>query len=441
MTQGATDTLASGVRDFVFPRNLEPIPGMTEIYELELAWYESRLLPEDELIRNAAYFASVGGTPTRHVRICAGDPLKLPNFSSSRLRSFFNTKQFKTGYATHGLFPYRGKFHPQMVKALINVMGLKSGETVLDPMMGSGTVLVEASLMGIHSIGIDASPFCRLMAQAKIDGLTIPLDPIRKALKHRKAVLHRFGAKPSAKATPRANGRVSEAATPPTSLSTQPEPSTGDRVEGFVELAYLDTLGYAERSARQALDDQFEAVLNRYLFVVEKVQRALAEDPFELGRAHALVGDARALSIESGSIDGILFSPPYSFAVDYLENDAPHLNFLGVDRKKLRDSMVGLRGRSKAERLALYRLDIAAVLGECARVLRTGRFCGIVVGTNSNQVSRVTGEAPDAVQGFDELIVNLGRQVGLQLIRRIDRQITGMANTMRTESILILRRR
>ena len=31
----------------------------------------------------------------------------------------------------------------------MNVMGLKPGETILDPMMGSGTVLIEAQLMGI----------------------------------------------------------------------------------------------------------------------------------------------------------------------------------------------------------------------------------------------------------------------------------------------------
>ena len=79
-------------------------------------------------------------------------------------------------------FPYRGKFHPQMIKGLMNVMGLKPGDTVLDPMMGSGTVLVEACLMGIKSIGIDASPFCRFMTQTKLDVLTMSLARARAAL-------------------------------------------------------------------------------------------------------------------------------------------------------------------------------------------------------------------------------------------------------------------
>lgn len=47
----------------------------------------------------------------------------------------------------------------------MNVMGLKPGDRVLDPMMGSGTVPVEAVLMGIDALGFDASPFCKFMAQ------------------------------------------------------------------------------------------------------------------------------------------------------------------------------------------------------------------------------------------------------------------------------------
>src|SRR2546426_10359612 len=109
---------------------------------------------------------------TRHFLMCSGEPVRLPQHSSSRLRSFFQTNQFKTGYATHGLFPYRGKFHPQMIKGLLNVMGLKPDDTVLDPMMGSGTVLLEAKLMGIKSVGFDDRPLCRIITQAKLERLT-----------------------------------------------------------------------------------------------------------------------------------------------------------------------------------------------------------------------------------------------------------------------------
>jgi hypothetical protein len=123
--------LSASVYDHLFPVHLELVPQLNEAYELELAFYESKLLDDDEIIRNGAYFARVGDTFTRHFLICSGEPIRLPRHSSSRLRSFFQTKQFKTGYATHRLFSYRGKFHPQMIKALINVMGLKPGDTIL----------------------------------------------------------------------------------------------------------------------------------------------------------------------------------------------------------------------------------------------------------------------------------------------------------------------
>src|SRR6476646_8363433 len=90
--------------------------------------------------------------------------------------------QFKTAYATHGLFPYRGKFHPQMIKALINLIGIKEDEVLLDPMMGSGTTNIEASIMGIDSIGVDISPFCVLMVNSKINGLLLDPEPLKDCI-------------------------------------------------------------------------------------------------------------------------------------------------------------------------------------------------------------------------------------------------------------------
>jgi DNA modification methylase len=160
----------------------------------------------------------------------------------------------------------------------------------------------------------------------------------------------------------------------------------------------------------------------------------------ELAPAKALEGDARSLPLEDRSVDGILFSPPYSFAIDYLENDAFHLGFLGKDLTKLRESMIGLRGRSEKEQFELYKKDMGEVLSECARVLRTGKLCTVVVGTNNNQLGRILGIPPDQVEGIPDILIDVGKSVGLSLVRKMDRQITGMANTMRTESILLLQR-
>ena len=192
--------LSNNIEDHLFPPNRELLPNLGDVYELHLAFYENLLLSDTELLRNGAYFAKVGEKYTQHFLMCAGEPVRLPDHSSSRLKSFFNENIFRTGYATHGLFPYRGKFHPQMIKGLINAMGLKPGQKVLDPMMGLGTVPVEASLMGIDSLGLDASAFCRFMAQTKIDALTMPLKRAKGALENIDDVFNYFqkqGGKPA----------------------------------------------------------------------------------------------------------------------------------------------------------------------------------------------------------------------------------------------------
>jgi len=52
---------------------------------------------------------------------------------------------------------YRGNFAPQIARNLI-LRYSKEGEVVLDPMMGGGTTLIEAKLLGRRGIGYDINP-------------------------------------------------------------------------------------------------------------------------------------------------------------------------------------------------------------------------------------------------------------------------------------------
>ncbi len=448
--ENPAEVLSCGLAEHLFSARRELIPDIDDYYELELAFYENQLLDERALVRNGAYFARVGDSITRHFKMCAGKSLRLPGHSSSRLKSFFEKNIFRTGYATHGLFPYRGKFHPQMIKGLINVMGLKPGDTVVDPMMGSGTVAVEASIMGIHSLGFDASPFCRFMAQAKIDALTMPLARARKAIANADEVFAYFqkrgspisGCKP-ARTTLHFSDEVMEE--PVEYLAGSPQlPIGADRetaeTYGFLLLAYLDAAGYSERSTRKTPIEQFRSILDRYVFVAEKIQAFLHRDQEVLGKARISQGDARSLPVETSSVDGIVFSPPYSFAIDYLDNDAFHLHYLGVDVERLQDSMVGLRGKSLGEKLSLYQEDMQRVISECSRILKPGKMCTIIVGTNSNQIGKILKQDPGTVEGLDEMLVRMGHEKGLAHIRTMHRSIIGMSNTMRREQILLMQK-
>lgn len=72
---------------------------------------------------------------------------------------------------THGIHPYPAMMIPQVTRRLIRMYGTE-GQTLLDPFCGSGTVLVEATLAGLNSYGIDINPLALLLSKVK----TTPLD-------------------------------------------------------------------------------------------------------------------------------------------------------------------------------------------------------------------------------------------------------------------------
>ncbi len=84
-----------------------------------------------------------------------------------------------TQYATHGLHPYPARMIPQVARRLIKRYLLDylppphSRYVILDPFCGSGTVLLEAKLLGVNAIGIDVNPLAILIAKAKVN----PPDP------------------------------------------------------------------------------------------------------------------------------------------------------------------------------------------------------------------------------------------------------------------------
>ncbi len=433
----------------LFPSGYQLIPGLREVYELHLAWLEVKALENKRLVDQAAYFWSIEGRPTRHFLTCVGETLKLPDYSSSRLKSFFATNNFRTGYATHGLFPYRGKFHPQMIRGILNMLGVGPGDIVLDPMMGSGTVPIEASLLGIQSIGIDISPFCVFMTDVKASGLTMSLNRVEGALKNIESTFSYFTRQYGLAD----RGRHEEASTDDEMARIMEEGEqyivSGRRFRdqytaetyALLLLAFLDAMGYAQRSQRKAPIELFRGILDRYLHCCMKFQTVSHAQGFDLGDVSAKHGDARSMDIPSESVDAILFSPPYSFAIDYAENDAFHLAALGVDRSQLEAQMIGLRGgRKLSDKYACYVEDMRSVLGECFRVLRQGRYCVIVVGTNNNQLSNVLKTPAHEVTGLNEILRSESEAVGFSFSIEIPRSIKGMANTMREEFIIFLQK-
>ena len=87
-------------------------------------------------------------------------------------------------YLTHGIHKFPAKFFPELPRYLVQRYSSKGG-TVLDPMCGSGTVVLESLLNERKAIGIDIDPIARLITKTK----TTPLhgndlrDSTKKLLK------------------------------------------------------------------------------------------------------------------------------------------------------------------------------------------------------------------------------------------------------------------
>ncbi len=76
-----------------------------------------------------------------------------------------------TRYSAHGLHEYRGKFNPQMVRTVTNILGLNVGDRIWDPFCGSGTVLLEARHQGYNAVGVDLNPLAVAIANAKLSAI------------------------------------------------------------------------------------------------------------------------------------------------------------------------------------------------------------------------------------------------------------------------------
>ncbi len=82
--------------------------------------------------------------------------------------------QDRGDWATH-VGNYRGNWSPFIPRNLIDHY-TKPGELVCDPMMGSGTTLVECKLLSRQGIGVDINPNAVMVAMNRLDFTYSPLD-------------------------------------------------------------------------------------------------------------------------------------------------------------------------------------------------------------------------------------------------------------------------
>jgi DNA modification methylase len=354
---------------------------------------------ENLLIKRLAYSENINGKVTDYYKIIKHNITKSIN-----------------QYLTHWIYPYKGKFHPQMIRALLNIIGLNEGDTVLDPFVGSGTTAVEAQLLGINCIGIDISPLCVLQSKVKVESIFV-LDKIKSL---RDDAIRAFSSN---------SGGLSVFLEESTDYNGFLESIEDERVRNFFLVAKLIALSDQVRRKRKIVDS-FIKNLDMMIKSTELYAKVVRELDLKLGMVKVMRCDARELPLEDNSVDGIITSPPYSIALDYVKNDAHALKALGYDLDKIREEFIGVRGTG-SKRIELYNRDMIKCLNEMHRVLKPDRFCVIVIGNATYQ-----GREIKTV----EFIIDYCQRIGFKLVKNIDKIIYGLYNVMQKENILIFRK-
>lgn len=385
--------------------------------------------------------------------------------------------------------PFPARMAPGL--ALESLQALPEGSVVLDPMVGSGTVLREATDLGHGAIGFDMDPLAVLMSSvwttpvkdaaiatqyAKLLRLSwsagaddVPVTWIDENAETAAFTEFWFAAKQRA-----ALRRIAAAAAV---LHKDAEGEAEQAAVNVLRLALSRIIVTKEQAASLARDTSHSrphrvattsdydvfAGFDRSL----KTLRKRLNDAPPSGGAAVTKGDARQLAaIENNSVDAVITSPPYLNAIDYLRGHRLALVWLGWTVPQIRQirsasigaerspddaahdevtaplvtAMVGdaaLENRHRAM-IKRYAVDLHRMVYEVARVIKVGGYATFVVGN-----SCLKGAFIKNADG----VAAAAKAAGLTEVARSERDlpqanrylpVTGenLAKRMRTETVL-----
>lgn len=281
------------------------------------------------------------------------------------------------------IHPFPARMAPEI--ALEKILNLKTGQTVLDPMTGSGMVLSQAVRSGINAIGVDLDPLAELIS--RVGATSINEDEVRGGLKillERCAVLSSdvrllwidedvettnfidFWFAPKQKAQLRMLSFH---------LHAQPI-NVSDVVLSVLKVALSRLIITKEPKASLARDTAHSrphrTIQKNDFDVLSAMQSSLnhvlsaLDAPSVKMKAKTFLGDARNLTkLKNNTVDCIITSPPYLNAIDYMRGHRMSLVWLGYrleDLRKIRGSSIGAE-RALNNKLSDNFLNILFELG------------------------------------------------------------------------------
>lgn len=373
---------------------------------LNLAWHKYKYYPyeHDLALREVQTLLRPAAIRTEHHTVVVEQPVvpeaahRLVYFSSAataggepqrtqqclleRVNGNGPNRQ-STRYSAHGLHEYKGKFNPQIAKAMLNIFGAMPGQEALDPFCGSGTSLVECAHLGVRATGTDINPLAVMLANAKLKALSTPAADIVRA-----AERATVAAKQSVYLPQRGDARndylYSWFEEDILKVMERLRIALGDAPEGgrqvliaiasnlLREYSLQDPLDLRIRRRKSPLPttpfmDAFESAVKAFCARLSDAQDTLGVAD---NHSHALLADCRQMGPEAGlragQFDLALTSPPYATALPYIDTQRLSLVWLGLispaEILTLESNLVGsreIRGQSKKELLAFLESNSA----------------------------------------------------------------------------------
>ena len=266
-------------------------------------------------------------------------------------------------------FPWRGQFSPQLVESLLRAYA-PAGATVLDPFMGSGTVLVEAARLGLAAYGCEINPAAFLLG--RVYELCC-LDQAERRILLDSAESTLINAQPFAFELPLFRARSTVAPTTgdeSTWIPNNIDPRVRMLLEALIVLCDYDSADY-------------NACANKWA-TIRSVVEAL---PYSHQPVRAFLSDARAIPLSDRSIDFVLSSPPYINVFNYHHNSRASIEQLGWKPLVVARSEIGSNRKFRQNRfltVVQYCIDMAMALVELSRLCRQEARLILVVGRESN---------------------------------------------------------
>jgi tRNA G10 N-methylase Trm11 len=98
----------------------------------------------------------------------------------SRTNGDANKLRFEDRHA-HSWYRFVLSFPPHLVRDYLDRFDAGTGQTVLDPFCGTGTVLVEVAKRGLSCIGVEANPMAHFASRTKVNWAPHPDELLEHA--------------------------------------------------------------------------------------------------------------------------------------------------------------------------------------------------------------------------------------------------------------------